>query len=252
MIQEIYNNRMEKLNKINEIKNREFKETWHNTKITDQLLPMPTHCLDNKKYNGKVYGALMTISNFNQESEKHRYLYENKFDSEILAEELGISKRTLDSNIKKLHKCGAKVLNIMNTQDGICYMLDYGTFNKAGTDINKYVTIPQCMLKELSISFDSNAIKLYCLFKYMCTENDFRVMTEEWICNMIGLNGSSGKNQTSVRTIIKTLEKCKYIETKTSYINFYEETKDRKIPKKQKSYRLCKLDEWKALDKKVD
>ena len=130
--------------------------------------------------------------------------------------------------------------------------MEYGTLNENTGNLNKFVTIYQPMLKELACSFNSNAIKIYCLLSYMCNETEFQPLTEGWICEQRGLNGNSERNQSTVRTLIKTLEKCKFIETRKQNIFRWDDKRKREVPQITKFYRLCSLDEWKKLDKKVD
>ena len=65
----------------------ELKNTEKEQVNKDYRLPMPTHCLDDKKYCAKEYAGLMSISNQNR-NEKHRYLYKNKIKMEELSKEL--------------------------------------------------------------------------------------------------------------------------------------------------------------------
>lgn len=235
------------------IENIEQDNIWHDTLISpEQKLPMPTFCLKDKKYCAKEYAGLMTISNRGI-YEGHRFLYKNKFDTAELAKDLGISRVTLERNIKKLESLNYNILSIENTREhGVVYKLEYGTFNENTGNLNKFVTIYQPMLKELACSFNSNAIKIYCLLSYMCNETEFQPLTEGWICEQIGLNGNSERNQSTVRTLIKTLEKCKFIETRKQNIFRWDDKRKREVPQITKFYRLCSLDEWKKLDKKVD
>jgi len=228
-------------------------DTWHGTFIVDAYkYPMPTNCLNNKNYNAKEYAGLMTISNRGS-YENHRYLYKNSFDTAELAKDLGISRITLERNIKKLEKLDCNILEIENSRkNGVIYKLNYGTLSETTGNLNKFVTIYHPMLKELACSFNSNAIKIYCLLSYMCNETDFKMLTEDWICQQIGLNGDSERNQSSVRTLIKTLEKCKFIETRKQNVFRWDDVRKREVPQITKFYRLCTLDEWKKLDKKVD
>lgn len=226
-------------------------EIWHDTAIKDTTeLPMPTYCLNDKKYCAKEYAALMTISNRGS-YETHRYLYKNKFNTAQLAKDLGIGRTTLEANIKKLEKLDYNILDIENTKSGVVYKLYYGAIKEDGT-LNKFVTINHLMLKELACSFNSNAIKIYCLLRYMTNETEYTMLTEDWICNQIGLNGISEKNQTAVRTLIKTLEKCNFIKTRREQIFKWDEVRKKEVPKVIKTYRLCTFEEWKTLDKKVD
>lgn len=235
------------------IENIEQDNIWHDTLITpEQKLPMPTDCLKDKKYCAKEYAGLMTISNRGI-YEGHRFLYKNKFNTAELAKDLGISRTQLERNIKKLEQLNCNILSIENTREhGVVYKLEYGTLNENTGNTYKYVTIYQPMLKELACSFNSNAIKIYCLLSYMCNETEFKPLTEDWICEQIGLNGNSERNQSNIRTLIKTLEKCKFIETRKQNIFRWDDKRKREVPQITKFYRLCTLDEWKKLDKKVD
>lgn len=233
---------------LNSPNTKEHQKNKENNKDYD--LPMPTHCLKDKKYCAKEYSVLMSISNKNK-YEKYRYLYKNKFDTKELAKELGVSRTTLERNIKKLINLDYNIVEVKNTDVGIVYKLNHGSIKEDGS-INKYVTIHHKMLKELAYSFNSNGIKIYCLLKYMTNETDYKVFTEEWICNQIGLNGASEKNQTTIRTLIKTLEKCKFIETRKENIYKWDEKRKREVPQITKQYRLCTFEEWTTLDTKVD
>lgn len=228
-------------------------DMWHGAYICDDYkYPMPTFCLKDKNYHAKEFGALMTISNIDPII-KDRFVYKNKFNTADLAKDLSISRVTLERNIKKLEKLDYNILSIESTrQNGIVYKLEHGALNDKTGNINKFVTIYQAMLKELVCSFNSNAIKIYCLLSYMCNETEFKLLTEDWICEQIGLNGNSERNQSTVRTLIKTLEKCKFIETRKQNIFRWDDKRKREVPQITKFYRLCTLDEWKKLDKKVD
>ena len=183
--------------------------------------------------------------------ENHRYLYKNKFNTAQLAKDLGIGRTTLEANIKKLEKLDYNILDIENTKSGVVYKLHYGAIKEDGT-INKFVTINHQMLKELACSFNSNAIKIYCLLKYMTNETEYTMLTEDWICNQIGLSDTSEKTQSRIRTLIKTLEKCRFIETRREQIFQWDEVRKKEVPKVIKTYRLCTFEEWKTLDKKVN
>lgn len=235
-------------NTVEEVKDN---EVWFGVEINEKVkLPMPTHCLKDKKYCAKEFGALMVLSN-KSIGEGHRYLYRNKIDPSELAKDLGISKLTLERNIKKLEKLDYNVLDIENSNEGIIYKLHYGEIDKDGT-VNKFVTVNHFMLKELVCSFNNNAIKLYCVLKYSAKEQTFTTITEAWLCDQIGLSCESGKNQSTVRTLIKSLEKCKFLETKKTTVFRWDIERKKQVPQVSKQYRLCTYEEWKGLDNKVD
>lgn len=230
-------------------------EIWHGKRISSNKLPMPTHCLNDKKFCAKEYGALIALShggNNVMHLEKNRYVYKNSFNTKQLAQDLGIGRTTLESNIKKLEKLNYNVLEIENSKNGIIYRLNYGLDSIKNTnEVNKFVTINHKMLKELVCAFNSNTIKLYCFLSYTCNENSFTVLTEDYLCENIGLSGKSEKNQSTVRSIIKTLEKCRYIETKKQNIFKWNDELKKQQPKITKSYRLCSFDEWNKFDNEL-
>lgn len=227
-------------------------EMWHDTFIVDDLrLPMPTHCLKNKNYNAKEYGALMTISN-RSPFEGHRYLYKNKFNTSELAKDLGIGRTTLERNIKKLEKLDCNILSIENTREnGVVYKLDYGAFNEATENTYKYVTIYQPMLKTLVCTFNNNAIKLYCLLNYMTTETEFKAMDNKWLAEQIGLSPKSKNNLDTITEIVSQLELCGFIETEKRNIFRWDEKKGKEVPQISKFYRLRTLEQWQSIQNKV-
>ncbi|MGL5717768.1 MAG: helix-turn-helix domain-containing protein [Paraclostridium sp.] len=224
-------------------------EIWHGTLITNSKIGMPTHCLKDKKYCAREYGALMTISNKNK-NEQHRYLYKNKFNTVQLAKDLGIGRLTLERNIKKLEKLDYNILEIENTKSGVVYKLKYGASKDEGT-INKFVNINHKMLKTLVCAFNSNSIKLYCLFGYMTTETEFKAMDNKWLAEQIGLSSESKNNLDTITEIVAQLELCGFIETKKENIFKWDATKAKEVPQITKQYRLRTFIEWKAIQKTV-
>lgn len=218
-------------------------------------LPMPTFCLNKKNYCAKEFGALMLISKGSMRimhTEKNRYLYQNSFDTIELAKKLGITKTTLNRNIKKLQSLEYNILEIENTKNGVVYKLNYGLETNYNDEVNKYVTIHHEMLEELVICFKTPAIKLYCLLCYMTNEKSFTLIDEKFLCEKIGLCGDSENNKSKIRQIIQVLKKCRYIETKKESRTFLDKEKKNKINKTVKLYRLCSFEEWNKLDKEID
>lgn len=230
-------------------------EMWNGKEIReDWEFPMPTHCLREKKYDAKTYATLMTLSNsgknkeFNNQME-NRFVYKNSFDINELAQSLKVSRTTLQRNIKKLESIDCNVLEIKNTQNGIVYILNYG--EKHNGRLKKYVTINQRILKSLACSRDNNAIKTYCLFKYMLAENSFKQLTNSWICEQIGLSNKSKNNLDVITEIVVELEKVKLIETRFVNCVVWDEKKKKEVPQIQKQYRLCSFKEWAEYDDKI-
>lgn len=227
-------------------------DMWHGAYICDDYkYPMPTFCLKDKNYHAKEFGALMTISNIDPII-KDRYVYKNKFNTADLAKDLGISRVTLERNIKKLEKLDYNILSIENTrQNGVVYKLGHGALNEKTGNINKFVTIYQPMLKTLVCAFNNNSIKLYCLLSYMTSETEFNVMDNAWLAEQIGLSSKSKNNLDAITEIVAQLELCGFIETKKENIFKWDEKKGREVPQISKSYRLRSLAEWQNIQNKV-
>ena len=228
----------------------ETVEIWHDTAIKETTeLPMPTHCLNDKKYCAKEYAGLMAISNRGI-YENHRYLYKNKFNTTELAKDLGIGRTTLEANIKKMQKLDYNILDIENTKSGVVYKLHYGAIKEDGS-INKFVTINHQMLKTLACAFNSNAIRLYCLLKYMTNETEFSTMDNKWLAEQIGLSAKSKNNLDTITEITAQLELCGFIETRKINIFKWDAIKGKEVPQITKQYRLRTLAEWQAIQKTV-
>lgn len=199
-------------------------------------LPIPTFCLNDKKYCAKTYGALMLISNKNT-NENYRYIYNSNLDLDYLAKELQISKITLKRNIKKLEQLEHNILELVNTKNGLTYKLNYGATNSNGA-LYKYIVINSLILKSLIHKFNSNGIKLYCLLKYLCDDKTFKALDNKWLCEQIGLSSKCKNNLTVITNIIKELENFGLIETQKETKIFFNNAENKRITKTIKSYRL--------------
>lgn len=216
-------------------------------------LPIATHCLKDKQYYIKEYGALLIKSAESSEifnTHKNRILYKNKLNIQEIANELNVNKTTIQRNIKRLEKLNFKILKIENTLNGIAYCLP----SENNIDTNKFVTIRYEMLKKMVNNFKSNTMKVYFLLKIITTETNFEPATNSFIAENIGLSSKSKNNLDIITSATKILEEHKYIETKKVNVYEYDKEKLREVPKIKKVYRICNFDEWKKeIDKnKVD
>lgn len=169
---------------------------------------------------------------------------------EELAKELGIGKRTLQRNIKKLISLDYNILEVKNTDMGIVYKFNYGEQTPSG-GYKKYVTIHHKMLRVLANVFSSNAIKIYCLLNYMTDEINFKTMSNKWLAEQIGLSADSKNNLYVITDIVTQLELCGFIETKKDNIYKWDEKKKREVPQIAKSYRLRTYKEWEVIQKQI-
>ena len=187
-----------------------------------------------------LLGYLQYLATFDV-AKKRLYLWKKIYlkNRKTIGKCLSMTTQKINRHIDKLKENG------LLSEDSENF---YFPYNEAG----KYKLVNYEMLSYLVNTRNSNAIKIYCLLSYMCNETEFQPLTEDWICEQIGLNGNSERNQSTVRTLIKTLEKCKFIETRKQNIFKWDDKRKREVPQITKFYRLCSLDEWKKLDKKVD
>ncbi|HBG1040864.1 TPA: helix-turn-helix domain-containing protein [Clostridioides difficile] len=205
-------------------------------------LQIATHCLKDKQYYIKEYGALLIKSAESSEifnTHKNRILYKNKLNIQEIANELNVNKTTIQRNIKRLEKLNFKILKIENTLNGIAYCLP----SENNIDTNKFVTIRYEMLKKMVNNFKSNTMKVYFLLKIITTETNFESATNSFIAENIGLSSKSKNNLDIITSATKILEEHKYIETKKVNVYEYDKEKLREVPKIRKVYRICNFDE---------
>lgn len=167
--------------------------------------------LQNKKCNYKVLAILSLLSNrksdkVNSFAENYRYIYENKIiDNKLIIEELSSMKlNTFISNAMKLAN-NSNLVSCKIQNNKVCYFLHHETFKTH----REYITIDSQRLIELIKIADSNAIKIYMLLSYMC--KDFKLVTNEYICEQIGLSKKSNRNIQSVINSINVLVENNYI-----------------------------------------
>ena len=174
---------------------------------------------------------LMSESKY-KKGDNYRYMYKNQLNLDEKSKEMNISVRTLQRNIKRLSELEQDVLDIIKTENGIVYKLNYKQDNR------NYITVHHEMLKKLSSSFNSNAIKLYCLLKYTCDENNFKQITNDWLIQKIGLSNKKSGNQQLVHNITEDLMLTGYIQYKIK--TFAENGCIKTI----KLYKINSYEEW--------
>lgn len=222
-------------------------------------VPLPAHndILSDKKFKYNAFASMMACSNKNigdvKSMEFTNYLYDNKMDEviEFIYETTGkrISGRTLNSYMKNIIDSGYDLVDLQNTPNGLVYRL------RAEYDGGYFVTIPFIQLKELLLSTNKNALKIYIFLKdYLknAKQGEFTPIDRAFIARSIGLSDKADKNVKAIGTIVKSLAKLGFIEIK--------ETVKKEVSKQDPSktqvktiyaYRICTLDEYLAKDSKV-
>lgn len=219
-------------------------------------VPLPAHnkVLRDKKFKLNTFACLMASSNKNKGSVKGmeftNYIYDNKIDEaiEFIYETTGIkySERTLNTHFKSIIDSGYDLVDLQNTPNGLVYML------RAEIDGGYYVTIPFIQLKELLLSTNKNALRLFILLKDMCDENSFTPIDRAFLARGIGLSDKSVKNLDTISTIVKTLAKMGMIEIMADIKK--EVSKENPTKKQVKTiyaYRVCTLEEYLERDSKA-
>lgn len=212
-------------------------------------VPMPSHngYLNNKDVNLNIYGGLMLQSNYGgiYNTEAQRYIYKNKLNNEELANMCNISESTVKRAFNKLKKAKIEdkepLITTENTPNGIVYKLNYAVDDKY------YVTIPNDILQYLIKTSNNTMIKLYIFFKVQLA-NGSKKMQREFIANAIGY---STKNLKDISLMTNDLV-AKGLITKTEErVVFYDEVRDREIPKTIVTYELTTDKEWREYQKSL-
>lgn len=175
--------------------------------------------LQNKQLDYRILMLMTFMSNRQTESdftetgteELWRYLYRNKLKHyQSLVENMSKTKlNTIFKTIKKMEKLDCKVINVRKTEaNEIVYDINYTNNGR------EYITIETKIMEALIHSFNSNAIKVYVLLKYMC-RNGRRKISRNWIIEQIGLSSNSGLNYTLITNITNELHLGKYIVKQT-------------------------------------
>lgn len=187
--------------------------------------------LKNKKLDYKVLMLMTFLSNKQHEDDidkvgedNWRFLYRNKLTRySDLVESMSNNKiQTVIKVINKMSKLDCKVVDVRKTEcNDIIYLINYKTDNK------DFVTIETKIMEALIHSFNSNAIKVYILLKYMCRDGE-RKLSREWIAKQIGLSGKSHNNLQTITNITDELSCGGYINKRTAIneegkrISYYE------------------------------
>lgn len=198
--------------------------------------------LMNKKVDYKVLMLMTLLSNVQLHKdaldtgneERWRYLYRNKLNEyKDLVE--GLSQTKLNSiykTIKRMEKLDCKVINVRKTEGNeIVYDINYGT--------REFVTIETKIMESLIHSFNSNAIKVYVLLKYVCINGKKRI-SQEWMLRQIGLSPDSWNNRRALSDITTELHCGGYINKETINVDGN---------KKINYYEVNSLNEWKSIRK---
>ena len=177
-----------------------------------------------------TYAKLITISKVNPNMggtnrDMERYLYEEKLIEELerLRNE-GVKIpgiRTIETHIKKISKISIdgknfNVIEIVNTPNGIAYKI------KQSYEGKYFVSIPYKQMQELITGVKSNMLKLYCIFNYMCNEEEYTKITRSFLCNKMGFVDTEG-NRNKISIMINMLRKLGYLHIKQEHIKEIED-----------------------------
>ena len=222
-------------------------------------VPLPAHneILRDKKFKYNTFASLMASSNKNigdvKGMEFTNYLYDNKIKDvlDFIYDTTGkrISERTFNSHMKNIIDSGYDLVDLQNTPNGLVYLL------RAEYDGGYFVTIPFIQLKELLLSTNKNALKIYVFLKdYLknAKQGEFTPIDRAFIARSIGLSDKADKNVKVVWTIVKSLVKLGFIEIKETVKKEVSEQDPSKIQVKTiYAYRICTLAEYLEKDSKA-
>ena len=215
-------------------------------------VPLPAHneILRDKKFKYNTFASLMASSNKNigdvKGMEFTNYLYDNKIKDvlDFIYDTTGkrISERSFNSHMKNIIDSGYDLVDLQNTPNGLAYLL------RAEYDGGYFVTIPFIQLKELLLSTNKNALKIYIFLKdYLknAKQGEFTPIDRAFIARSIGLSDKADKNVKAIGTIVKSLAKLGFIEIKeTVKKEVSKQDPSKKQVKTIYAYRVCTLDEY--------
>lgn len=222
-------------------------------------VPLPAHndILSDKKFKYNTFASMMACSNKNigdvEVMEFTNYLYDNKIGDvlDFIYDTTGkrISERTFNSHMKNIIDSGYDLVDLQNTPNGLVYKL------KAEYDGGYFVTIPFIQLKELLLSTNKNALKIYVFLKDYLKgkkQGEFTPIDRAFIARSIGLSDKADKNVKAIGTIVKSLAKLGFIEIKeTVKKEVSKQDPSKKQVKTIYAYRICTLDEYLAKDSRA-
>lgn len=222
-------------------------------------VPLPAHndILGDKKFKYNTFASLMACSNKNigdvKVMEFTNYLYDNKIGDvlDFIYDTTGkrISERTFNSHMKNIIDSGYDLVDLQNTPNGLAYLL------RAEYDGGYFVTIPFIQLKELLLSTNKNALKIYIFLKDYLKgkkQGEFTPIDRAFIARSIGLSDKADKNVKAIGTIVKSLAKLGFIDIKeTVKKEVSKQDPSKKQVKTIYAYRVCTLEEYLAKDSKV-
>ena len=215
-------------------------------------VPLPAHndILGDKKFKYNTFASLMACSNKNigdvKNMEFTNYLYDNKIEDvlDFVYDTTGqrISKRTFNSHMKNIIDSGYDLVDLQNTPNGLAYLL------RAEYDGGYYVSVPFIQLKELLLSTNKNALKIYVFLKdYLknAKQGEFTPIDRSFIARSIGLSDKADKNVKAIGIIVKSLANLGFIEIKkTVKKEVSKQDPSKKQVKTIYAYRVCTLDEY--------
>lgn len=215
-------------------------------------VPIPSHndYISNKDVDYNIYSGLMLMSNYDSNNNKldnTRYIYKNKFNNKELAIMCKVSESTIKRNMNKLRKAiigdVAPLVTTENTPNGIVYKLNYSI------DDRYYVTIPNDMLRYLINTSNSHMIKLYVFFKVQLA-NGSKQIQRDYISSSLGYKICKQNNDV-ISDMTKGLVAHGLIRKSERLEFFYDEVKDRQVPKTLVTYELVPDEEWRIFHKKL-
>ena len=229
LLEKYENKQKELLLKIEEVKNNDYEEIIVNE---GWCVPLPSknNVISNKKMDYKTLGLITLISNRKTEyiegidfteEEEHRYIYEQGDNSILSNKEFleGISKwkyDTIKRNLKKLANCDNEVVSYCEDEHGKYYKIS--PYQVGDNGKLQYVTIDSRILEYLCNTFNSNAIKVYCILLWVLWDKEKKCymrkqLTYDWLLKQIGLSGTNGgKNSKMLKDILFTFDKVGLIK----------------------------------------
>lgn len=198
----------------------ENKDLQENNSITRLPINSSKENMRNKQCNYKAL-SIITLYSASNYDKNTRYSYKTSL-FEHKEEIENLSKMKLDTifrHIKKICKFDNELIQPINVKDNIAYLMKYSS---GKNDRGEYVVIEKDIIKCLIEKCCSEEIKAYIFLKYRCEynkdKNDTKreaMVSNDSICENIGLSKKSHDNISKVTKITNKLVELKLIKKKT-------------------------------------
>lgn len=196
----------------------EFDKRWTTSAANEEVaqpkenktynVAMPTHnnIMKDKSVDYRLL-AKISVDSKHSEGEGHNYIMKSDIDFTEIAKEFSLAKETVRKIFTKLKRADSKVVEAVNTQNGVAYKINYKTDDKF------YITVNHNILRVLANATNAMTIKCYLVLCYEL-KNSSKLITKQWLAEKIGYSTKGNNYHSALTDILAVLGSLKLIEMK--------------------------------------